>query len=89
MRRAAPGLIHSFDLKRCIEVVSCGFVGTSADQLGAGGVSEVKCLFAINSITAVYRADCAKAMRSRSVDNYSADKKRAGIPPFPYFPAVD
>ena len=44
----------------CIEVVSCGFVAKSTDQLGAGAVFEVKCLFAIDSIAAAYRADWAQ-----------------------------
>jgi hypothetical protein len=35
----------------CIGVASFAF----ADQLGAGTLFEVKCLFAIDSITAVYR----------------------------------
>jgi len=55
MRRATAGaVVHLFDRKRCIEVVSRGFAATSADQLGAGAVFEVKCLFGINSIVAVY-----------------------------------
>ena len=53
MRRPTAGaVLHS--------LASCGFVATSADQLSAGAVFEVKCLFAINSITAVYRADWAR-----------------------------
>lgn len=35
----------------------------------------MKCLFAINSITAVYRADCAKAMRCRRRRNNSAESE--------------
>jgi hypothetical protein len=73
MRRATAGSVHSFVRKRCIDVVSCGFAATSADRLGAGGVSEVKCLFAINSITAVYRADWAKALRCKRRRNNSAE----------------
>jgi hypothetical protein len=53
MRRPTAGaVVHSF--------ASCGFVATSADQLSAGAVFEVKCLFAIDSITPVYRADWAQ-----------------------------
>jgi hypothetical protein len=41
----------------CIEVASFAF----ADQLGAGTLFEVKCLFAIDSIAAVYKAERALA----------------------------
>jgi len=47
----------------CIGVVSCGFEAT-ADQLGAGTALEVKCLFAIDSIDGVYRADWAQRRSS-------------------------
>ena len=40
-----------------IEVASFAF----ADQLGAGTLFEVKCLFAIDSIAAVYKAERALA----------------------------
>jgi hypothetical protein len=40
-----------------IAVVSCGFVPMSAGQLGEGTVFEVKCLFAIDAIAAVYVGD--------------------------------
>ena len=39
-----------------IEIASCGFAPISAAQLGAGSAFEVKCLFAIDAIAAVYRA---------------------------------
>jgi len=44
-----------------IEVVSCGFAGDELRSLGAGTVFEVKCLFAIDAIAAVYGADQAAA----------------------------
>jgi hypothetical protein len=40
-----------------IEVASFAF----ADQLGAGTLFEVKCLFAIDSIAAIYKAERALA----------------------------
>ena len=43
-----------------IEVVSCGFAPMSAGQLSARTVFEVKCLFAIDAIAAVYGADLAR-----------------------------
>ena len=47
----------------------------------------MKCLFAINSITAVYRANsCAKGEGVVvTTARKRAEQKRAGVPPFPYF----
>ena len=59
----------------CIGVASFAF----ADQLGAGTLFEVKCLFAIDSITAVYR-DYRGVQRGCP---------GASIPPFLYFSAMD
>jgi hypothetical protein len=39
--------------------MTCTFASISADRLGAGTVFEVKCLFAIDAIAVVYRADSA------------------------------
>lgn len=40
--------------------MTCTFASISADRLGAGTVFEVKCLFAIDAIAVVYRADSAR-----------------------------
>ena len=40
-----------------IEVVFCGFAPVGASQLGAGIMFAVKCLFAIDAIAIVYRAE--------------------------------
>jgi Na+/serine symporter len=58
----------------CIEVASFAFV----HQLGAGTLLEVKCLFAIDSITAVY-GDCG----------CKGDASGASIPLFLNFSAMD
>ena len=55
------------------------FASMSADRLSAGTVFEVKCLFAIDAIAAVYRADPAgfeNAPRHKPIrksDQQSAD----------------
>jgi hypothetical protein len=49
--------------------------GDEQDQLSAGTVFEVKCLFAIDSITAVYRGRLgAKAMDRSRRPNYKAEQ---------------
>jgi hypothetical protein len=63
LMRLAGAVVHSFDQNECIEVASCSFEATKVDQLGAGAVAGVKCLFVINSIAAVYRANRAKTPR--------------------------
>ena len=40
--------------------MTCTFASISADRLGAGTVFEVKCLFAIDAIAVVYKADSAR-----------------------------
>jgi hypothetical protein len=46
-----------------IEVVPCGIAPMSVGELSAETVFEMKCLFAIDAIAAVYRADLARGGR--------------------------
>jgi hypothetical protein len=57
---------HRTGFDEFIEVVSCGFTPMGADRLGAGTTFEVKCLFAIDSITAVYRANRESGRKAHS-----------------------
>jgi hypothetical protein len=51
-----------------------------ANQLGAGTVFEVKCLFAIDAIAAVYRADRGGAIEGDSFSRCPARQAcRSGI----------
>jgi peroxiredoxin len=50
---------------------SFGFAAMSADQVGAGTVFEVKCLFAIDSITAGYRGRLGAKAIGRSRRRYN------------------
>ena len=59
--------------------MTCTFASISADRLGAGTVFEVKCLFAIDAIAVVYRANSARFESGptrkpiRNSDQQSAD----------------